>query len=504
MDAERGEDRALGQERHGNGRVGSAFDHDLLSQPAAVFSPAAAVGAQPLVMEPQRGNMFADLDRGGRHVGRPGQAGLPVAAQCRAHAAVEEEHVGVGFARFSRHGVAHARLVHAPHRRTARRHHAIRHDLPQAAEHQHRQIMPDQHARSARCRELRMHDAALRRTDADRAERAFVVRQGRAGADFHAVHRHRIGIAHGAVDRPVHLRIGAGIVDVDRIAIDRQRHADGDRLVEHAVGLQFAAIGAVGQRADRRAHRGFAAAVNFRCQSAQIGQRIGIHQRGDPFLHQVERDDLRPQIAERLVGRAHVLAQQGDQGLVGVAGAHQFHGRNLEAFLEHLARFGAADFSPDIRRMRRRCAERHQVAVAKDRLGDGNVGQVAGAEPDVVGDQHVARRELLRREVAEKMLHRCGQRADETGNALGRLHQRLARIVGDDAGEVVALAHQGREGGAHQGRGGFVHQRDQPAPEQFEGDRVEVLCHGSSIRRCEERSRPWVIARRAATKQSPA
>ena len=39
------------------------------------------------------------------------------------------------------------------------------------------------------------------------------------------------------------------IVDVDLVAGDGQRHADGDRRVHQPVGLQFAAIGAVRQGA---------------------------------------------------------------------------------------------------------------------------------------------------------------------------------------------------------------------------------------------------------------
>jgi hypothetical protein len=58
----------------------------------------------------------------------------------------------------------------------------------------------------------------------------------------------------------------------------------------------------------------------------------------------------------------------------------------LQALLEDLARLGTPDLAADIGRVRRRGAEGHQLAVLEDRFGQGDVGQVAGAQPDVVGD----------------------------------------------------------------------------------------------------------------------
>jgi len=117
-----------------------------------------------------------------------------------------------------------------------------------------------------------------------------------------------------------------------------------------------------------------------------------------PIFHQVECDHLRAKIAHRLLRGAHVSAQDGEQRLVRLAAAHQLHGRDLQPFLEHFARLGAADLAADIRRVRGRCAECDQPAVAKDRPCDRDVVQVAGAEPDVVGNEDVARGEAVRRE----------------------------------------------------------------------------------------------------------
>jgi len=93
------------------------------------------------------------------------------------------------------------------------------------------------------------------------------------------------------------------------------------------------------------------------------------------------------------------------------------HRRDLQAFLEDLARLGTPDLAADVGRVRRGGAEGHQLAVLEDRLGQGNVGQMAGAQPDVVGDQHVARREPVGREEAQEVLYRLRQGADEARDA---------------------------------------------------------------------------------------
>src|SRR5262245_37631959 len=64
FDAERREERALGEERHGDRRVAKTLDQDLLTQPAAMAAGPARVGPELLVMEAQGRDGLADLDRG--------------------------------------------------------------------------------------------------------------------------------------------------------------------------------------------------------------------------------------------------------------------------------------------------------------------------------------------------------------------------------------------------------------------------------------------------------
>src|SRR5688572_26522509 len=72
-----------------------------------------------------------------------------------------------------------------------------------------------------------------------------------------------------------------------------------------------------------------------------------------------------------------------------------------------------------------------------------------------------------------------GQGADEGRDAAAVLRQRVAARVGQDAGEVVGLVGQRRERRPDDGLGGLVHDRDDPRPEHFERDRVELGGHGT-------------------------
>src|SRR5688500_17528093 len=100
FDAERRKQGPFREERHGDRRVAAAFNQDLLAETAAMAAGAARVGPELLVMEAQRRDVLADLDRGRADVGRPGEARHAVAPRVAAHATVVEEHVGVGLAAF--------------------------------------------------------------------------------------------------------------------------------------------------------------------------------------------------------------------------------------------------------------------------------------------------------------------------------------------------------------------------------------------------------------------
>jgi hypothetical protein len=71
MDSGRREDRPLRKKRYGDGLVGKALQQHFLAETSAVLTGPSAVGTQPLMMHPERGDVFRKLDRCRRHVRRP-------------------------------------------------------------------------------------------------------------------------------------------------------------------------------------------------------------------------------------------------------------------------------------------------------------------------------------------------------------------------------------------------------------------------------------------------
>ena len=128
-----------------------------------------------------------------------------------------------------------------------------------------------------------------------------------------------------------------------------------------------------------------------------------------------------------------------------------------------------------------RSGEADQRAAMEDRHRHGDVGQVTGGEPRVVGDDAVARLPGLLRKPFQEMLQGARQDAGEGRDAAGVFRQRVAIRIHQHGTEIVRLADDGRKGRAQQRRRGFVRDRNQPAPEDFQGDGIEIVGHGGSI-----------------------
>src|SRR6185437_10515544 len=84
------------------------------------------------------------------------------------------------------------------------------------------------------------------------------------------------------------------------------------------------------------------------------------------------------------------------------------------------------------------------------------------------------------RKEAQEMLHRVRQGADEAGDAFRRLDQGLASRIGQNATEIIALAHQGGEAGSYQRRRGLIDDGDQAPPQQLQLHRIEPLRHAGT------------------------
>ena len=245
------------------------------------------------------------------------------------------------------------------------------------------------------------------------------------------------------------LRRGAGEVDEDILAGDFHRAAHQDRLFK-TVAPGLARPFAGGQFGDLGAHRGFGTANDF------FGNLIdGVELE---FVHHFEQRPaagfvargLGVKIADHFVGLAHVGADDLHENLVGLAAVEQLHDRDAQPLFEDFPRFGGKNPPADVGAMAGVGEQGDQLAVLEDRRGDGDVVDLPGGLPRIVGDQHVARRQPVRRKRREKMFHRCRHGVDMAGRAADRLRDHPPLGVEHAAGQVLAFAHDGAEGGADQ------------------------------------------------------
>ena len=173
-----------------------------------------------LPVHDERAVALDQLDGDVGDVAGPGVGALPVVTVSCAHAAVEEEDVGVG-----RPVRAHAGLDHAPERRAGGRHDALGDDGRERAEHGEGQVVAGRHATADGGGEARIDDGARGRRHVDAAEDALVVGEIGEQHAFERVGRHGEGVGHRAVDGAIDLGAGARIVDADPVAGDGERRS---------------------------------------------------------------------------------------------------------------------------------------------------------------------------------------------------------------------------------------------------------------------------------------
>ena len=106
------------------------------------------------------------------------------------------------------------------------------------------------------------------------------------------------------------------------------------------------------------------------------------------------------------------------------------------------------------------------------------VKQVPGAEPRVIGDEHVAGLHGGLREVPEEMPDGSGHGVDVARRAGHRLGDHVAGWIRDSGGKIARLTRDGAEGGAQQRLGLFFHHRDEAVPHDLGANGGEcILAH---------------------------
>ena len=127
---------------------------------------------------------------------------------------------------------------------------------------------------------------------------------------------------------------------------------------------------------------------------------VFAHERGQALGADRVRGDEGMHVAQHLRGVAHVLGEQREQVLVRHARAEQLHRRDLDAFLEDLARLQRVLGAADVADVPDRADEADELAIAEHRRQHRDIEQMAGAEPRIVGDQHVAGHQRLGRDIS--------------------------------------------------------------------------------------------------------
>ena len=101
---------------------------------------------------------------------------------------------------------------------------------------------------------------------------------------------------------------------------------------------------------------------------------------------------------------------------------------------------------------------------------DGQVVQMAGTEPRVVGDVMVAGTHRRGGKLLQEMPDTFGHGIDVAGRAGDRLRHHAAVQVENAGGQVAGLAHRGREGGADHDLRLLLDDRDQAVPHDLAMD----------------------------------
>ena len=363
-------DAAAAAERSGAGRVGNEaelLDDDRL-----------------------RGLLGLDRDVGGVEGPRHALATVPGCPSPRAgqHQLVGDE-------------AAPARAVPAAEGRVGEVRGGCRHPFRQGggqrAQHCLERAVADDRPRSPAGGRARIQERALRRRHRHRPQSALVHGAERVGQALHG----GVGVRARVVDVGVHARgrLRAGALVVDRHAVaghrDRHRHSQGLGAGPVVVQEVLEGVDAVGDRPDRRPHARLAARDDLLHRDGERVRAVALGQLHQPQLAHPQGAALGAQVAQHLVGGARVGGDDADHaGLLPVLLPDLRRG-NAQPLLEVVedalhalaARAGAADVGvvDDVD------DEADQSVGVERRLGDEEVGKVAGAEERIVEQNGVAR-----------------------------------------------------------------------------------------------------------------
>ena len=176
-------------------------------------------------------------------------------------------------------------------------------------------------------------------------------------------------------------------------------------------------------------------------------------------------------VADDLIGLRTVA--HGDEVVVELASLDPLQDRDSHAFLVHLTGLGAGSMADvDDVAVDEEADNDVSRRITEDGL-DGDVVEVAGALPRIVGDVDVAWIDAFRTDVVDEVADRGRHRVHMAGGAGDGLGDHSALPVEHAGRQVTGLADRRREGGTDQGEGLFLDDRDEPVPHHLV---VEFAC----------------------------
>ena len=327
-----------------------------------------------------------------------------------------------------------------------------------------------------------VHDRALRCGDPDGAEVSGVRRQGRVRHRLDRVvdggQRGRERHVAGARDLPV----GAGEVEVDPVAADRDLDLEADDPVGHPVVVEdfLVPVGSVRQRRNLGPRPGLRV-VEERPRTPVDGVRP---EAGEALLDATDPGgvgrNLRPEVPFALARGAGVETHELDDVAAELPLVEQLDGRDPQPLLEDARAIGALaarHLAADVGVVGDVGDERHQPAIEEDRARKCQIGQVrSAAHVRIVREEAVTGAETVRRIAPGDVLHETEEGAQMEGGDRGQ-GEEVARGVEDRDRAVAPFLDVRRVRGLDQGGHHLVGRGREAVRDDLGGDWIATRFH---------------------------
>ncbi len=314
-----------------------------------------------------------------------------------------------------------------------------------------------------RPRARRVENRSLRDVEAERGEARPVV--GNLRGHHHLDPVRRIGPRIGGRDvDPAPLKPRrAGEIDRDLPPADLHPGGEPDRRVI-AIGKDLGLINPAREGRDRRLGRPARGGEDALGQAFEIPEAELAEHLGKPRDPRLVAGGERVDVALEFGRPARIGAEEGEERLIPRPLGETAEDRDEEPLLEHRAPLGPHAEPADVDDVRRVGEEGDEAALMKGGAHHGEVVEMAGGEPGVVGDEVIPLAHRLGGIGAEEVADAFRHRVDMPRRAGHRLGDHPSVGGEDPRREIARLAHRGAEGGADHRLRLFLDHGDEPVP----------------------------------------